>query len=130
MRSGGVVAEPCRRTIHAQLQPCRLISPQPCPPPNDIVRQSRVDQAHCHSYCDVLAVWHLSAAAPEINCIRHGPRRIHLFRQFYCCITSLSRGPRREYRFQVTPLLILTFGLCILLRVYHFFADLRSQQYL
>jgi hypothetical protein len=54
-----VAPKQCKRTINTQLQACRrlimsLISAQPCPTPNGIVRQSRVDQAHCHSYRDVL----------------------------------------------------------------------------
>jgi hypothetical protein len=36
---------------------------------------------------------------------RYGLHRKHRLQQFFCCcVTQLSHGPRREHRFQVSPL--------------------------
>jgi hypothetical protein len=41
--------------------------------------------------------------------VRAGPHREHLSQQFFsCCITWLSLGPRRDYRFPITPSLCVT----------------------
>jgi hypothetical protein len=45
-----------------------------------------------------------SQTCPAYN-IWHGPHIKHLSQQlFYCCVTQLSHGPRRERRFSVRPL--------------------------